>query len=112
MSKPGLSPEQKMVERDIAGHIFTTSSVMMGLCLTIISLMDARTNSQRITTIVDDIIVVDALLFLISCLVSYAALRSRHMKRRHLVETAADIIFLAGMVGVGIACVLFVWTIL
>ena len=111
MHKPGLSPEQQTVERDIAGHIFTTSSVMMGLCLTIISLMDGR-NSKHLTTIVDDIVVVDALFFLTSCLVSYAALRSRHMKHRHTVETIADIIFLIGMVGVGIACVLFVWTLL
>lgn len=99
-------------ERDIATHIFTTSSVMLGLCLTIISIMRGQRTSATLGTIVDDIIAMDALIFLLSCFLSYAALRVRHLRRIHRMESMADAVFLVGMTGMAIACVMFVWTIL
>ena len=106
------SPNQAGLERDIASHIFSTSAMMMGLCLTVISLMAGRGQQERLATVVDDIIAVDALLFLVACFLSYAVLRIRHIRRMHRVEAWADGMFLLGMVGMGAACVLFVWTIL
>ena len=103
---------EKNNERDIASHVFNSSAMMMGLCLTIISLMSGGKHPERLATVVDDIIAVDALLFLISCFLSYSVLRSRHLRQMHRVETWADVTFLLGMTGMGVACVLFVWTIL
>ena len=103
---------QKAHERDIATHIFTTSSVMLGLCLTIISVMRSTRTPGGLETIVDDVIAIDALIFLSSCFLSYAALRARHLRRMHRVESLADAIFLLGMTIMGVACALFVWTIL
>ncbi|GEP45324.1 hypothetical protein [Brevifollis gellanilyticus] len=105
------SSTDKAVERDIASHIFSTSAMMMGLCLTVISLMDVRSGTNRLATVVDDIIALDALFFLVSCFLSYGALRSRRVRRMHHVEAFADGVFLIGMAGMGVACVLFVWTI-
>lgn len=99
-------------ERDIATHIFTTSSVMLGLCLTIISIMRGQRTSATIETIVDDIIALDSLVFLLACFLSYAALRVRHLRRIHRLESMADAVFLVGMTGLALACVIFVWTIL
>lgn len=47
-----------------------------------------------------------------SRLPGYAALRVRHLRRMHRVESLADIILLLGMTGIGAACVLFAWTVL
>lgn len=104
-------PSERAAERDIAAHIFSSSAMMIGLCLTVICFLNGRENRDNLSTIVDDVVAVDALLFLVSCFFSYGALRSRHMGRMHHVETIADAIFLIGMTGMGIACVLFVWTI-
>lgn len=105
-SEPGMKKE-----RDIAAHILSTSSVMLGLCLTIISVMHSQKTADTLETVVDDIIAVDALIFLVACYLSYAALRVRHLKRLHRIESMTDAVFLLGMTGMGVACALFVWTI-
>ena len=99
-------------ERDTAAHIFTTSSVMLGLCLTIISIMRGPRNHGGLETIVDDILAIDALVFLLACFLSYAALRVRHLRKIQRVESISDAVFLIGLTGMGVACVLFMWTIL
>jgi multisubunit Na+/H+ antiporter MnhF subunit len=106
------SRAERAQERDIAAHIFTTSSVMLGLCLTIISVVHGPRNSDRMETIVDDVVAVDAMIFLAACFLSYAALRSTLLARMKRLESVADTVFLLGMVGIGVACILLVWTIL
>ena len=57
----------------------------------------------------DDILAVNALIFLSACLLSYWALRTRSLKRMHKVESAADIVFLIGLGGTVCACGMLVW---
>ena len=65
------------LEQDICIHIFTVSSAMVGVCLTVIGLIRVVITFGRADTLADDFLAGDALLFLISCLLSYWALRSR-----------------------------------
>jgi hypothetical protein len=81
------------LEQDICIHIFTVSSAMVGVCLTMIGLIRAVITFGRADTLADDFLAGDALLFLISCLLSYWALRSRSMRRMHRLEKIADAIF-------------------
>lgn len=103
---------ERRKERDIAAHIFTTSSVMVGLCLTIISVVRSLPRPGQLQTAVDDLIAIGALVFLLSCFLSYAVLRSRHLRNMHRVESLADGVFLLGLTLLAIACGLSVWTIL
>ena len=64
------------LEQDICIHIFTVSSAMVGVCLTVIGLIRVVITFGRADTLADDFLAGDALLFLISCLLSYWALRS------------------------------------
>ncbi len=41
---------------------------------------------------------------LTSCLLSYAALRARSFRRMHLIERAADVVFIAAMVVMTVIC--------
>ncbi len=109
---PKTEEEPENTDRDIAPHIFTTSSVMLGLCLTIISIMRGKDNADPLQTVVDDLIAMDSLIFLSTCFLSYAALRVRHLKNIHRLESIADVVFLVGMTLMAVACALFVWTIL
>ena len=99
-------------ERDIAAHIFSASAVLLGLCLTIISVVRGNSQPDRLETVVDDILAVDGLIFLVACFLSYAGMRARHLRRMHKVESVADAAFLLGMAGLGLASVLLVWTVL
>ena len=84
-------------EEDICIHIFTVSSAMVGVCLTVIGLVRVVITLGKADTLADDLLAADALLFLISCLLSYAALRSRGFRRMHRIERAADATFVLAM---------------
>jgi Kef-type K+ transport system membrane component KefB len=99
------------LERDICIHIFTVSSAMVGVCLTVIGLIRVVITLGSADTLADDLLAGDALLFLISCLLSYWALRSRSVRRMHGLEKIADGIFILAMIGMVIVCALITYTI-
>src|SRR5204863_6514642 len=92
------------LEEDICIHIFTVSSAMVGVCLTVIGLIRVVITFGKADTLADDFLAGDALLFLTSCLLSYAALRARSFRRMHRIERAADVAFVIAMVVMTIIC--------
>src|SRR5437868_15526805 len=97
--------------QDISIHIFTVSSAMVGVCLTVIGLIRVVITLGTADTLTDDFLAADALLFLISCLLSYWALRSRGLRRMHHLERIADAIFIIAMIGMVAVCALITYTI-
>ncbi len=77
---------------------------MVGVCLTVIGLIRVVITLGQIDTIADDLLAADALLFLVACLLSYWALRTRSLRRMHRVERLADGIFLVAMVLMAAIC--------
>jgi hypothetical protein len=67
----GLRDRNGNLEQDICIHIFTVSSAMVGVCLTVIGLIRVVITLGSADTLADDLLAADALLFLISCLLSY-----------------------------------------
>ena len=99
------------LEQDVSIHIFTVSSAMVGVCLTVIGLIRVVITLGRADTLADDFLAGDALLFLLSCLLSYWALRSRSVHRMHRMERIADAIFIIAMIGMVVICALITYTI-
>jgi hypothetical protein len=99
------------LEQDICIHIFTVSSAMVGVCLTVIGLIRVVITFGRADTLADDLLAADALLFLVSCLLSYWALRSRGLRRMHRLEKIADGIFIVAMIGMVVVCAVITYTI-
>ena len=99
------------LEQDICIHIFTVSSAMVGVCLTVIGLIRVVISLGTADTLADDFLAADALLFLVSCMLSYWALRSRGLRRMHRLERIADGIFIVAMVGMVVVCALITYTI-
>jgi hypothetical protein len=94
MSKTNTKPH---LEEDLCVHIFTVSSAMVGVCLTVIGLIRVVITIGKMDTIADDLLASDAFLFLVSCLLAYWALRTPTVRRMHRVERLADITFLFAM---------------
>src|ERR1700693_576378 len=92
------------LEQDICIHIFTVSSAMVGVCLTVIGLIRVVITLGKIDTLADDLLAADAFLFLVSCLLSYWALRTRSIRRMHRVERFADAIFILAMILMTAVC--------
>lgn len=85
------------LEENISIHIFSASATMVGVCLTTIGLFRVVDELRKVNGIGDNLLALDALAFLVSCLLSYGSLRSRDAKRSRKREKLADIIFLAAL---------------
>src|SRR5207249_8503009 len=99
------------LEQDLCIHIFTVSSAMVGVCLTVIGLIRVVIRLGNADTLADDFLAADALLFLVSCLLSYWALRSRSLRRMHRLEKIDDGIFIIALIGLVIMCALITYSI-
>ena len=99
------------LEKDITIHIFTVSASLVGVCLTVIGIVRILIGTKNINTIADDLLAIDAFVFLCSCLLSYWALRSRSKRRMHQVERIADSIFIFGLLIMVVVCGLIVYVI-
>ncbi len=96
--------EISSLEEDISIHIFSASAAMIGVCLTVIGLVRVIITMRNMNTLADDILAVDSLIFLISCCLSYVALRTRKKRRMHQIERVADGIFILGLLLMVIVC--------
>lgn len=92
------------LEDDISVHIFTVSAGMVGVCLTVIGLLRVVITLRKADTFADNLLAIDAFLFLVSCLSAYWALRTRRNKRLYLLERFADITFLAALFLMAAVC--------
>ncbi len=91
------------LEADLCIHIFTASAALVGVCLTVIGLIRIVIATTKVGTIADDLLAADAMLFMISCLLAYWALRA--------LERTADTMFLIGLLLMTIACGVITWAI-
>jgi hypothetical protein len=103
--------QKRELEEDICIHIFTVSSAMVGVCLTVIGLVRVVITLGKADTVADDLLAADALLFLISCFVSYAALRSRRAPRMRQLERVADSVFILAMIVMVAICAFLTYAI-
>jgi hypothetical protein len=101
----------KHLEEDISIHIFTVSAGMVGVCLTVIGLLRVVIALRKADTLADDLLALDAFLFLIACFSSYWALRTRSAQRMHRVERFADVVFLLALVLMAVICAFVTYTI-
>jgi len=103
---------KQTLEGDISIHIFTASAALVGVCLTVIGLLRVVVATVKVDTVADNLLAVDALLFLASCLLAYWALRTRNTRRMYRVERAADAIFIVGLLLMTCVCSIIAWALL
>jgi hypothetical protein len=110
--RPMTQPNSgKHLEEDISVHIFTVSSAMVGVCLTVIGLIRVVVTLGKADTVADDLLAGDAFLFLLSSLLSYSALRTRSKRRMHRRERIADAIFILAMILMAAICAFITYAI-
>lgn len=107
---PKAQPDQKL-EEDISIHIFTVSAGMVGVCLTVIGLLRVVISLRKADTVADNMLAFDAILFLLACLASYWALRTRSRRRMYLVERLADAVFIIALLLMVVICVFITFAI-
>ncbi|KPG95628.1 hypothetical protein AEQ67_20625 [Pseudomonas sp. RIT-PI-q] len=91
-SKPPVS-----LNEDICVHIFTASAAMVGVCITVIGIFQVVSTLRSEDSLGDDFLAINAILYLITTLLSYWALRTRQLNRNHLLEKVIDGLFLIAL---------------
>ena len=109
---PAQQDNQKTLEEDISIHIFTASAALVCVCLTVIGLIRVVVATINVDTVADNLLAVDALLFLASCLLSYWALRTLSIRRMYRVERVADAIFIGGLLLMTCVCTIIAYELL
>ncbi len=105
-------PQETFIEKQeesISIHIFSVSAAMVGVCLTVIGIINIITNFKKTSILGDEITAVDAIIFLVSCILSYIAIKTKDRKRRLILEKVSDIIFLTGLAIMVIVCLYIVY---
>ena len=103
--------ERARLDDDICVHIFTASAAMVGVCLTVIGIIRVVISPRHSDQVADDMLALNALLYLASCLFSYWALRTRRQSRNYRLERLADIIFLLALTLTAISASYMTWAI-
>jgi hypothetical protein len=108
---PAAMDDASPLEQDLCIHIFTVSAAMVGVCLTVIGIIRIVISIRKADTLADDLLAVDAVLFLASCLSSYLALRTRSTHRLHGLEKFADFTFIVALVAMVLVCAFITYAI-
>jgi hypothetical protein len=108
---PAALDEASPLEQDLCIHIFTVSAAMVGVCLTVIGIIRIVISIRKTDTLADDLLALDAVLFLASCLSSYLALRTRNTRRLHGLERFADVTFIVALVAMVLVCAFITYAI-
>ncbi|MFU2327995.1 hypothetical protein [Pseudomonas sp. NFX98] len=85
------------LDEDICVHVFTASAAMVGVCITVIGIFQVVSTLRSADSMGDDFLAVNAILYLITTMLSYWSLRTRKMARNHFLEKLIDILFLTAL---------------
>jgi hypothetical protein len=108
ITTPGTS-ERTRLDENICVHIFTASAAMVGVCLTVVGIIRVVISRHQSDLFADDLLAVNAMLYLASSLLSYWALRTRNVTRNYRLERIADIIFLVALTLTAVSAAYITW---
>jgi hypothetical protein len=98
-------------DQDLCIHIYTISAAMIGVCLTAVGLIRIVITLHKANTLADDLLCLDAVVFLFATISAYWALRGRGVKRLARLEFAADLAFVTGMALMTAICMFITYAI-
>jgi hypothetical protein len=93
----------------IYDYVLNYSFMMVGLCLTLLGLVRLVEGLKHLSTLADELLAANAVIFLVSGLLTYLAIKHPVHKRKVGMGRTADLIFSMGIIFLaGICCVIAV----
>lgn len=92
-----------VTSKNVNYHILPVAATMVGVCMTVISLVQL-VPKNAISSWADEVLAIDALVFLVCAWLSYWTLR--HERQAENLENIADWLFLGGLSIMGFVSVL------
>jgi hypothetical protein len=104
-SPSSIPDRQELIEIDLTVQIMAVSAALIGVCVTVLSIFRGFQLGDMNALLIDEILAIDAIIFLVCCVGAYVALRLRKRKRQLMLERAVDILFLIGMALMAFGCI-------
>lgn len=79
-------------------HILNTSANLLGFCLFVITSLHIANLTESL--IIDEMTSLIAVLLTFSCIFSFSSIRTTNLTRKKLLETIADYLFVASLIGI------------
>jgi hypothetical protein len=103
---------EEQAEARLSVRIFSVSAVMVGACLTVIGIVRIIIASKGTQTFADDLLALDALVFVAACLLAYVSIRTLGSRLSERIERMADYSFIAGLLLMFAVCLIIVYSII
>lgn len=103
--------QKKRLDDDICVHIFAALAAMVGVCITVIGIFQIVAALRREDSVGDDLLAINAFLYLTTAIRSYWGLRTRKAKRNHVLEQVSDALFLVALAFTTAVAGLIAWII-
>ncbi len=85
-------------------HILNSSSNLLGFCLVVLT--SIKISKFAAATVIDEITGISAIMLMVSCILSFLSIRTKETARSERLERAAEVIFLIGLISLGITILL------
>jgi branched-subunit amino acid permease len=92
-----ISADDQLRNERILERLLSAATSMTGICVGLLGAVNAFSRSQKIDTFADDILALNALLFLICCYLIVWALRTASRRRTQQLLYGTEYLFLAAM---------------
>ncbi len=90
-------PDNEQREYELMLAIFSVSAGLIGVCLTGIGLLRVVHSFNRVKSAGDGLLALDAIFFLITCVLAFISFRAAGVVQRRRLRKAADLTFLLGL---------------
>ena len=108
MSEPASNEPR---EQGLAVVVLSISAGWVGVCLTAIGLLRVHTGISKVATIGDDLLALDALLYMVCCLFAFCAIKTKRKRTRQVLSILMDLLFMLALGFMVILCGLITCTV-
>jgi hypothetical protein len=88
-------------------HILSTAANLLGFCLFVITSL--HITNKAATSLIDEFTSMIAFFLAFSCLLSFFSIRTKNAVRENRLESVADYLFIASLIGIVIVVLLLVF---
>ena len=103
---------EQQADADLSLHIFSMSAGLVGVCLTGIGLFQIFGGEKRVVVAGDELMSIDALLFLVACVLCFWSFKTQDQKFRRRLRQVVDAVFILGLCLMVAVCALIAYAIL
>lgn len=103
--------EREQREHELTMHLFAMSGGLVGVCLTAIGLLRLLSQHEKIETVGDELLAINAVLFMTCCFLSFWSFKTRSARVRNVLRSCIDSLFVIALALMVAVCALIAYAI-